>query len=210
MNRYIDISSNNRHPIDFKRVKASGIDGVWIKATEGNNYTNPFCKGDATAARKAGLRVGFYHFARPDKFLAREEAVRFVRVVRDAGGIKRRDLRPALDMEHGTPHSSYTDWCRAWNKIVTDSLGVGPLFYSYSSYINGMHPTVPIGYGLWLADYSSNNGAEHPTSAPWPWKKYVAHQYTSRGTVAGVAGLVDVSNAPVKRRVLAHPLVGLI
>lgn len=60
--RLVDISSNQPHPIDFAKVKASGISAVFVKATQGTGYTNQFYAGDIAAARAAGLQVAGYHF----------------------------------------------------------------------------------------------------------------------------------------------------
>lgn len=40
----------------------SGLDFVFVKATEGTSYTNPKMKKQAATARTAGLVLGFYHF----------------------------------------------------------------------------------------------------------------------------------------------------
>ena len=61
--KIIDLSSNNPHPIDFNAVKASGVTGVIVKATEGTGYTNPFYAQDMAGARAAGLDVAAYHLS---------------------------------------------------------------------------------------------------------------------------------------------------
>jgi GH25 family lysozyme M1 (1,4-beta-N-acetylmuramidase) len=57
----IDISAYQPN-VDFEKVKAAGIEVVYIKATEGTSYINPYLKKHAAAAKAAGLKVGFYHF----------------------------------------------------------------------------------------------------------------------------------------------------
>jgi lysozyme len=211
MPHYLDISSFQSATFPFRSAKAQGFDGVWIKATEGKTWVNPLLPQQVRGAREAGLRVGFYHFARPDHNTAVEEAINFIREVKRFG-IQRRDLRPALDLEVGTPQNSYVQWSRVWNHTVKEAIGVGPLFYSYPSYIKGLHAVQPIGYGLWIASYANNDGSRHPVIIPNPWKKYAAHQYTSRGHIRGNIGNLDMSYVPPlsKLRVLAHPVKGLI
>jgi hypothetical protein len=60
----IDISSNNHQGevFNFQQVKAAGHDFVYVKATQGINYTNPYLVGDVRDAYNAGLLVGIYHF----------------------------------------------------------------------------------------------------------------------------------------------------
>ena len=60
----IDVSDNNQEP-NWAEVKASGVIGVWIKASEGVTVDQPNFVSWRQAANKAGLRVGAYHFARP-------------------------------------------------------------------------------------------------------------------------------------------------
>ena len=66
MMRAIDISTAQRH-VDFDRVRAAGIRGVWIKASEGIGTTRArvdYFRTQARAAKAAGLYVGAYHFDR--------------------------------------------------------------------------------------------------------------------------------------------------
>jgi GH25 family lysozyme M1 (1,4-beta-N-acetylmuramidase) len=206
----VDLSNNNGTP-DFGRIKAAGIEGVWLKASEGVSFVDQTFHTRALAARKAGLRVGAYHFARPDvnSLHAGDEAEAFCRVVSTAG-VGRRDLRPVLDYERLRPRGANETWIRDWNHTVRKRLGVGPLFYSYPALVSSLQLKTPVGYGLWLASYGRDDGTEHPFTVPAPWRKTVAHQFTSRATVAGAPGLVDLSRVVQKRAVLAHPLLGRI
>ena len=60
----IDIS-NWQGSISFSEVKNSGIQIVYIKATEGNYYTDSYLQEFYNGARGNGLLVGFYHFFSP-------------------------------------------------------------------------------------------------------------------------------------------------
>jgi GH25 family lysozyme M1 (1,4-beta-N-acetylmuramidase) len=51
----------------------TGLDFVFIKATEGTSYVNPKMKQQAATARTAGLVVGFYHFLHPGNIQAQAE-----------------------------------------------------------------------------------------------------------------------------------------
>lgn len=195
----LDVSNNNG-TIDWAKIPKIAATGVWIKATEGMTYTDPLYAANVKAAKAHGFRVGAYHFARPElNHTPAEEASHFCSVV---GKIGRRDLRPVLDME---TVGGDEDWARAFCHYVTKHLGVMPMFYSYTNWIEVHKFKVPVGDGLWLANYS---GLLHPPVAPKPWKKYVAWQYTDKGKVDGVTGFVDRSVG--SRGVLAHPVLGLL
>ena len=62
--RGIDIS-NWQGSITFSEVKNSGIEIVYIQATEGNYYTDPYLQEFYDGAKDNGLLVGFYHFFSP-------------------------------------------------------------------------------------------------------------------------------------------------
>ena len=102
--KLIDVSSNNHSGVlmNWQDVKAAGYDGVYVKATQGTQYTNPYLLMDTRDAKNAGLEVGIYHFyddtATPDA-----QAQHFI-----TNGINQVDkglcsLMPAFDYEIGAP-----------------------------------------------------------------------------------------------------------
>jgi GH25 family lysozyme M1 (1,4-beta-N-acetylmuramidase) len=199
----VDLSNHNATP-DFRSFKAHGVEGVWFKATEGVGFVDGWNSAWTGLARKAGLRVGWYHFAHPGNDPVKEADF----FSKHVGSFARRDLRAVLDYEPaGDVH--HEAWIRAWNARVFKNLKVGPLFYSNTARIKEMGLKVPVGYGLWLADYGRNDGQVHPVHAPAPWKTIAAHQYTSTGRV-GTYGPVDKSIVLAKRTVLAHPVLGWV
>lgn len=200
--RLIDLSNNNATP-DFHQVAAAGIAGVWLKVTEGIAFVDETYSIRRHAATAAGLRVGGYHFFHPAS--SPEQQAQFF--ANHLGPIGPHDLRPALDCEatDDEPAATIVDCARRFNHELRNRTNVGPLFYTFTSFARQLAADKPIGYGLWLADYGPDNGAEHPASAPPPWRRYVAHQYTSKGTVPGCHGPVDISTAADLRPLLAHP-----
>ncbi len=48
--------------IDYKSVSDSGIDIVYIKASEGKSYVDPMLNTNYKNAKAQGLLIGFYHF----------------------------------------------------------------------------------------------------------------------------------------------------
>jgi lysozyme len=209
----VDLSSNNPQP-DWKALKKAGVDGAWLKATEGSGYNAGWdvYSDWAPAARKVGIRVGAYHYAQPGGGDAVAEALNFAGTIAYAGAIQRKDLRPVLDFEvnpAGLSGAQLVAWARKFNAKTWETTGTLPLFYSYPAFIANMHAAESIGAGLWLAAYGPNDGLEHSYTVPAPWKKAVAHQYTSRGTLSGLAR-VDLSSAKSLLPLLAHPVIGLV
>lgn len=152
--RAIDVSSW-QHPggaaIDFGRVKAAGVDGVWIKCTQGTSYLNPFFHGDYDAAKAAGLVVGAFHFATPSANGADAEAAFALKACQGLA----LELGLALDMEQlGTmaPHDA-APWSEAWLAAVAAVHILAP-FYTDQSLL-GQIIGAPWGYPLWIADPSN-------------------------------------------------------
>lgn len=206
----IDLSNNNPGPLNWKAIRAGGVWGVWLKVSEGTGFTDTTYPLRATQARTAGLRVGGYHFARPAPGTAIPEADYFVsRLDR----IERRDLHPVLDLEvdGGLDSRQLYQWARSFQAHVHEQTGVRAILYSGPSFIAERHwqMTLGTGAGLWLADYGPNDGRDHGASAPKPWKRIVAHQFTSVAHVPGVPGSVDLTHARRRLPLLAHGLRGL-
>ena len=57
----IDVS-NWQGYIDYNKVKQSGVDIVYIKASQGSNIKDAYFDVNYENAKLQGLKVGFYHF----------------------------------------------------------------------------------------------------------------------------------------------------
>lgn len=207
----VDLSNNNAAAVDFAAMRKAGVYGVWHKVTEGGTFTDPFWKVRSLAARQAGLHVGGYHFARPEHGNAEAQARFFCAHL---GAVARRDLHPVLDLEKNDaklPPVALHLWAKTFLAHVHELAGVKALTYTNPAYIEAQSwpHTFGTGAGLWLAEWGSNDGADHGAKAPKPWRRIAAHQFTSQGHVAGVPGAVDLSHARYRRRILAHPITGL-
>jgi lysozyme len=58
--------------IDWKKVKASGVDFVYVKATEGGGYVDSWYERHIAGAIAAGLTCGSYHFFQPGDSVAKQ------------------------------------------------------------------------------------------------------------------------------------------
>lgn len=204
----IDVS-NHQGRIDWKKVAADGVDFAWVKATEGRTFTDARFLANLLGARENGVPVGAYHYARPDNNSAEAEADHFLTVL---GQLEDGDLLPVLDFETKALSASRMNaWALRWMELVKLGLGVQPVFYSYPYFISGsMGGAKPLaGVPLWLADYGPNDGKLHTQRYRFPHMVQVAHQYTSRGRIGGIAGVVDLNTAvdlaPITYRVASTP-----
>lgn len=182
----IDLSNNNGE-VNFNRIKEYGIWGVCLKATEGTTFTDATFAPRAKAAKKAGLVVLSYHYARLEDPVA--EANHYASVIHPA----KLTGRPMLDVEVPSGTKNVEVWCRDFNRHLRYKRGLPlPLYYGNPSYISEHHYSHPIGAGLVLASYGRDDGKEYPYVVPSPWTKIAAHQFTSEGSIPGVVGHVDV------------------
>jgi hypothetical protein len=173
----VDVSNWQKSP-DWVRVAAFGIRYAWVLATDGSGFMDKYYEDDVAHARNNGLKVGGYHYARPDTNDALKEA-RWYR----SHVPTELDLPTALDMETNWLPSitANTDWALWFFDLVkTDP----PLLYT-----NGDGATkhldaarlVAAGVELWYA----NPGANDLTGvADWP--RASALQYGT-GVVPGIS-----------------------
>lgn len=188
--------------VDYKAVKASGVDFVWVKATEGEDFIDSAFVRNVKAAREAGLKVGAYHFLRPRTRAggAAAEIKDFVAQLKALDLLAPGNLIPVLDVESTSLGPAAT------RTYVSDAIGafrqqtgLKPIFYTFPSFMAEWPDSFKERTaGLWIAHYET----EKPL-VPAPWTSYVAWQWTSTGSVNGVKGNVDRNKAPdVKRLVI--------
>jgi lysozyme len=185
-----------QHPhhssIAWHAVRAQGHRFVFIKATEGYGYVNPYFRRDWHGTVRAGIYRGAYHFARPSRNLhsAVAQARRFVHVAGRAHG--RGDLPPTLDLEAtgGLRPARLIAWTRVWLRTVTHLTGRRPMIYSYHRFwSHAMHHTRAFRqYRLWGASYTRT-----PTTLGRAWSHWTFWQFTARGHVHGIRGHADVN-----------------
>lgn len=204
--RGIDVASY-QHPngaaINWTSVARAGYKFAAVKTTEGDYYVNPYAVPDIVAALRAGLFATAYHFAIPNITSGAYQAQFAVAGSRYVTG--GRALPLMLDIEYDPYVSSdHTNECyglsaasmRSWiSSFVSEArslTGQYPIIYTTadwwdtctgSSTAFGADP-------MWVAAY----GVSSPPM-PAGWKSYTYWQYSSGGTVSGVAtpGGTDLS-----------------
>ena len=92
----IDIS-HWQGTIDWTKVRAAGKKFAYIKASEHTSFVDNKYATNRSRAKSAGLKVGAYHFARPNVGTADAyaEADHFI----ETADWTRGELRPVLDLE---------------------------------------------------------------------------------------------------------------
>lgn len=186
----IDISHHQRG-IDLAAI---ATDFVIIKATEGNGYTDEMCDTFYQKAKSLGKKLGVYHFARPDLGnTAEAEADWFIK---ETLGYHKEAIL-VLDWESGD--LTNVSWAKAWLDRVYSKTGVKPIIYMSASVMSSADwsSVVNADYGLWVANYGTNDGtAQDNVFNKYPlkyWSFYALWQYTSTGKLNGYNGNLDLN-----------------
>lgn len=187
----VDVSGH-QHPtiagIDWNAVKSDGQSYAFVKATEGEGWSNGHFVGDANAAKAAGLKVGAYHYARPSAD-PRRQAAAFAGQLALVPG---QTLPPVLDLEVSEGKSP--EELIAWTRTFTDELkrltGRTPMIYTYRYFWQDhMGNTTQFSeYPLWLAAYQQQ--APDPVGG---WDRISFWQHSESGRVNGITGPVDLN-----------------
>jgi lysozyme len=183
----------NGAPIDWSAVRRDGHSWAFVKATEGTTYVNPGFRGDWRDSAAAGLYRGAYHYARPSAAAgsARAQASAFANTI----GPQRvpGTLPPVLDLEEtgNLSPAALATWVREFLTSTQAFTGRVPMIYTYPNFWkNAMAGNRSFtGYPLWIANY----GVSSPQLLGW--SNYTFWQYTSTGTVKGIAtpGATDIN-----------------
>jgi len=196
----IDLSSHNGE-VDFSKVVRAGVKYAWIKVTEGTTHVNPGFQKKFEDARRAGLIVGAYHFARPDTYAGdpkdwKNEADNFLKQL-EVARLECGDLVPVVDLEQGlkTDDNYNCEWYLNWLDYVGCQTKTRPVVYTarwaWQLYImkgsNELQNQLST-YPLWLASYNEGVQPERTTTL---WNKWDIWQWTGSGTVPGVTGRCD-------------------
>lgn len=177
----IDISHYNGD-INFAKVKAAGIEVVYIKATEGTTYVDNYLGIHYNGAKSAGLKTGFYHFlvgtSSPET-----QARNFYNNIKD----KQSDLKPVLDVEKND--FDVMDYTLRFIAEFKKLSNMDVCIYTYSDFIRNLDSRLAT-YSLWEANYYRSTSSIPANNV---WNTRAGHQYTDKGVVDGIYGNVDLN-----------------
>lgn len=189
----IDVSKWNGE-IDWDKVKNAGVEFAIIRAgyrgsVTGSLVEDPRFEANIRGASASGIPVGVYFFTQAvNEVEAVEEASAVLRLIREynleypvfidtegAGGNGRAD---GLDVD------TRTLVCEAFCRTIANAGYTAGVYGSRNWYNNNLHADKLENYCIWLAEYRS---------APLYQGYYHMWQYTSKGSIDGIAGNVDMN-----------------
>lgn len=194
--RYIDVS-RYQGTIDWAQVAAAGYKGAMLKTVSTNRklskradglYIDPTFETNYRNARTAGLDVGVYYYTYA---ISRTGADKELALLAEALRGKELTLPVAVDVEDNKlkqlGKQALTD-LTAYALARIEAMGFYAQLYTYTSFANSrlyMGGAALKPYDVWLADYTGK-----PPKVSF---KYNAHQHTSKGSVPGISGNVDLN-----------------
>ena len=190
--RYIDVSrwQGKIKMEGWAQVKAAGYKGVMLRAVGSRNgvpYIDSTFKDNYAKAKAVGLDVGAYYYTNAT---SEELADRELAVLRKALVGKEMTMPVAVDLESdrliGMPYGDLSNLA-AYHLEQIEKMGFYAQLYTYTSYANAQLDMARLAgrWDVWLADYTGKT--------PKVSFKYTAHQHTSKGSVPGISGNVDLN-----------------
>lgn len=179
--RGIDISAHNG-VVDFDKVASVGMDFVILKATEGATFKDKNFPTNYRKARKAGLKVGAYHFFRFDVG-GYMQALNLMHSIKG----RRLELPVVIDVEEWSnprDHTTHDILTRLQTMINTlEAHGYHVMLYSNKDGFEKFFSQQFAHYPLWLCSFTG--APEAGNMRLW--------QFSHVGRVSGVDGKVDIN-----------------
>lgn len=188
--KVIDVSSY-QGVVNWDKVKASGIQGAILKIIRKDLTPDKQFENNWDGCKKAGMPiVGVYNYIYANTVAKARAAAQAV-----VEALAGREAMVYLDVEDICMEGlgrELINIINAYAKVITGAglkLGVYTGQYFYNTYIK---PYGGVQYPLWIARYGLNNGVADQKYYP-NINGMIGWQYTSKGSVAGISGNVDIS-----------------
>ena len=182
----IDVSSW-QGVVDYRKVKASGINFVIIRAGFGREVSqkdNCF-EQNYKNAKAAGLDIGAYWYSYAD---SAEDAVREAKACMEVIKGKKFEYPIFFDLEEQSQFAKGKNFCDSVIKAFCGELeknGYLAGLYCSTYYLNNYISNAVAGkYALWVAQYNYR--------CTYTANKYGIWQYSSEGRINGISGNVDM------------------
>lgn len=183
----IDVSDWQGY-IDYNQVRNSGIEIVYIKASQGSNIKDSYFDINYENAKANGLKVGFYHFLTATNTKEAEQEAQFFASVISG---KEPNCKLVMDYEvfEGVSVEEINSIAQVFLETVKRLTNKEVIVYSdlYNTQ-STFNRNIADNYELWLAYYGDYNNL---TNVVTNWQNWTGIQYTDRGNVSGINGNVD-------------------
>ena len=174
--------------VDWGAVRVAGYSFAFAKASEGASWTGKTFATNWSGIARAGMLRGAYHMftfdADPD-----DQAKLFLSIAQPSSG----DLPPAVDLERPTnlgPRDNVAAVRRFLDVVEARTQTPSIIYVGYYYWRDVLGSTDAFAdHPLWLANYTDQ---AEPTLLPSVWSAQTFWQYSNKGSVVGIKGLVDL------------------
>lgn len=187
--------SHYQGTIDWNQVRNAGISFAFVKATQGTRMVDDYLAANIKGASEAGILVGVYCFSEANTAAeGASEAKYLLGVLRDHDLLDKVNMELVLDLESAPKDGDFSAATgdaiyRAWQGAV-EAAGKKAMLYT-GQYFGSQHFTSALAdVPLWIAKYSQSMSAPNNIAG---WTSWEFWQYSSGGTVPGIAGEVDMN-----------------
>jgi lysozyme len=180
----VDVSSF-QGTVNWTSVATAGIDFGYARVSDGTAIDSTFDQ-NYSGMKAAGLARGAYQYFEP----AQDPALQANLLLQKIGTLVQGDLPPALDVEitGGQSPATLIAEIRTWTTTVENAIGRVPAIDTNLTFWSSSVQATSFGDNpLWIASY----GSGFPNLPPG-WDNWAFWQYSGSGTVAGIAGAVDL------------------
>ena len=184
----IDISKYQSN-VDYNRLKESGVEFVIIRCGYGQHNTqkDTLFETHYEGCKKAGLKVGCYLYSYANSIeRARREAENTLNIIKG----KTFDLPIFYDVEENSVKNvgreTITRMIKEYCSIIEQNGYKSGVYASLDWFRNYININDLLNFKIWLAQWNDKITADFRVDY---W------QYTSKGTVAGISGNVDMNKS---------------
>lgn len=192
--KYIDISKW-QGDVDFAKLKGK-VDGVIIRAGYGQNNIDEKFKRNISECNRLGIPCGVYWFSYAyTEEMAKKEAEYCLAAIKPY----KVELPVCFDFEYdsveyaqkngvGVGKTLATALCHAFCGVI-EKAGYYAMNYTNGDYLSRYFDASTLRYDLWYAAWPSKPDPNKPPRECGIW------QYSSKGSVPGISGNVDMNYA---------------
>lgn len=157
---------------------------VYLKATEGGDHIDRMYEQNIELAHKYGLKVGSYHFYRPQTPQEKQLENFTTQCIAE-----QQDIIPMIDVEThaGLRSEELCDSLLKFLGLVEQAYGQKPLIYTGTNFYNRHLSGMLDDYLIMIAQYTDREPELNDGRDITMW------QYTGKGRITGVKGYIDKS-----------------
>ncbi len=198
----IDISHHNAGP-DWEGFVKAGVSFVYIKLSEGVGTPDRKANENARNAEAKSIKIGYYHFCRPDRRNggtivsdAKAEATQalgLMQLLPKSSLPLVMDLEDQLSWDTPLKRNEYLLWIKTFTEVIQSGMNIQPIIYSRKEYLDRKLPKEHhLGHlKLWMSYYPKNPDCNIVT-IPNGWTDWAIWQYTEKGAI-GKSPKIDVN-----------------